>query len=48
MHQFLRVALILACAAALPAVTTAQLASRPTEESIKLLDSPERVQGSAH
>ena len=45
MHRLLRVALILACAAALPAVTTAQLASRPTAEWIKLLDSPERVKG---
>ncbi len=45
MPRLLRAALILACAAALPAVTTAQLASRPTAEWIKLLDSPARVKG---
>ena len=40
-----RLALILTCVAGFYVTIDAQLASRPTEEWIKLLDSPERVKG---
>ena len=46
MHRRLyRIALPFACAVVVPVVAAAQLASRSTEEWIKLLDSPERVAG---